>query len=260
MPFRQCKFIAMAALLALTSWAVCMAQGDSLLQQLQPTGYVNDFASVFNPAQRQSLENLLTELDEKTRAQIAVVTVRSLDGGEIQDFANRLFEGWGIGERGSDRGMLFLTAIEERRIWVEVGYGLEGQFPDARVGRLLDQEVTPHFRQGDYAAGLTAGAARAAGEIAAEAGVELTGRVAVPAVSVSTGEPRALSCGEIIFILVLLAVGLPILIRHPWLLFFLLSSGRGGGGGFGGGFGGGGGGFGGFGGGMSGGGGAGRSW
>lgn len=246
-------------LLILAGAGMVAGQDVGSLETLRPTGYVNDFAGVFPAEQRLQLESVLGELDRKTGAQISVVTVASLQGEEIRDFANRLFERWGIGRRGDDRGMLFLAAVEDRRIWVEVGYGLEGDFPDARVGRLLDEAVIPRFRAGDYAGGLTAGSLEVAFRLAEGAGVTLEG---APERPLAEAEPRPMTCGElVIFVLFLLVAGY-VFVRHPWLLVMLLASGGGGGrrsgGGFGGGFGGGG--FGGFGGGSSGGGGAGRSW
>jgi uncharacterized protein len=258
----RCRLLTIVLLLV-AAGGLAAAQEAGLLESLQPTGHVNDFAGVFAADQRQQLETTLRELDAKTGAQIAVVTLPALQGEEIRDFSNRLFERWGIGRRGDDRGMLFLAALEDRKIWVEVGYGLEGLFPDARVGRLLDEHVIPRFREGDYAGGLSAGALAAAARIAAEAGVTLEG---APAGGVAGPvETRPMTCGELAVAVVFLMVAAYVLIRHPWLLILLLSSGSGGRGGSlrSGGFGGGGfggGGFGGFGGGSSGGGGAGRSW
>ncbi len=256
---RARKTVGAAVLVVLATLA--FGQSDALLQKLQPTGYVDDFAGVFKPAQRTSLEGYLQELDQKTGAQVAVVTLQSIDGGEIRDFANRLFEKWGIGKKGDDRGLLILTVLDQRRIWVEVGYGLEPLLPDARVGRILDQSVMPYFRRGDLADGLIAGAQAYGAVIAEQAGVQITQGIAQPRPeAVGTGAHQ-LSCTELLLIGLALLIFIPIIMRHPWLLLFLLNSGRGGGfggGGFGGGFGGGG--FGGFGGGMSGGGGAGRSW
>ena len=231
--------------------------GDTLLNQLEPGGYVNDFANVMG-AERGQLEPLLAELEQKTGAQVTLVTLPSLQGGEITDFANRLFERWGIGRAGEDNGVLILTSIEERRIWIEVGYGLEPIIPDARAGRILDEAVIPFFREEQFGTGMAAGAASIASIIAADAGVELTGAVAIPTPRQTQGQRSPLS-GLLRFLFLLILI--PIFIRNPWLALFLLSSGRGGGFGGGGfGRGGGGGGFGGFGGGMSGGGGAGRSW
>jgi len=231
---------------------------QELYQRLNPTGYVNDFAGVFRPEQRQDLEQYLAELERRTTSQIAVVTVPSLEGNEIQDFANRLFERWGIGRKGKDNGALLIAAIQDRKVWIEVGYGLEPLIPDARAGRILDQYVIPYFKQDDYGAGLSEGARAIAGIIAQEAGVQLDGAPARGSPQ-PVGESRGIGCLGYIIIAVLILV----FIRHPFLLLFLLQilgSGGGGGGRRGGGGGFGGGGFGGFGGGSSGGGGAGRSW
>ncbi len=91
---------------------------------------------------------------EKTGAQLAVVTLASLDGGQIDDFANKLFKQWGIGQQGKDNGLLLIVAMKERRSRIEVGYGLEGIIPDALAGRILDHKLRPRFRRQQYAAGL----------------------------------------------------------------------------------------------------------
>jgi uncharacterized protein len=83
---------------------------DKLLNSLQPRGFVNDFANVISSSDEQRLTSMITELRQKTGAEIAVVTVQSLDGGEIADFTNRLFEKWGVGQKGKDNGLLFLGA------------------------------------------------------------------------------------------------------------------------------------------------------
>ncbi len=109
------------------------AQTDALLNGLEYEGHVNDFAAVMG-AQTAALEALLIELEQKTGAQVAVVTLPSLDGGEPADFAVRLFERWGIGQVGQDNGLLILTAIEDRAVRIEVGYGLEPIIPDGLAG------------------------------------------------------------------------------------------------------------------------------
>jgi uncharacterized protein len=235
--------------------APASAQTDALLNSLEPQGHVSDFAGVMGP-QRAGVEALLAELQQKTGAEVAVVTLTTLDDGEPADFANRLFERWGIGPADSDRGILLLTAIEDRAVQIEVGYGLEPLITDAGAGRILDEQVLPYFRQMRYGEGLAAGAATLARIVAEDAGVELTGQSAVPT---RPQEESRSPLGGVLRLLFLLLL-IPIIIRNPWLALLLLSGGgrhnRGGGG-----FGrGGGGGFGGFGGGMSGGGGAGRSW
>jgi uncharacterized protein len=224
------------------------ADTDSLLASLRPQGYVSDFAGVMSPADREATERLLTDLERSAGNQIAVVTVKSLDGGQIDDFATRLFERWGIGHKGRNDGILLLAAIEERKIRIEVGYGMEGHLPDAAAGRLIDQHVLPAFRLGDPSGGLRAGALALADVAAQAAGVEWSARSSPAA----PPPPAHIGWGHVVFLILVILV----LIRYPWLFLLLLqSSGSSrGGGGFGGG------GFGGFGGGLSGGGGASRGW
>lgn len=243
------RFFVIASMIFLAGWQPLRADSDSLLRSLKPSGYVSDFAGVMNPADRAATERLLTELEQKTGAQVAVVTLKSLDGGQIADFSTRLFERWGIGQKGKDNGILLLGATEEgrgNRLRIEVGYGLEGLIPDAAAGRILDTFVLPGWTQGQYGTALANGAAALAQRIAADRGIALSG---IPEAVRQVPEKRGFPLANIILLLIFI----PIVIRHPWILLMLLSSG---GGSRGGGFGGGG--FGGFGGGMSGGGGASR--
>ena len=249
------KFVTTTALVLLAACAAMAAGPDRMLESLQPEGYVNDFAGVMQAADRTALTRILTELEQKTGAQTAVVTVTSLDGGQIDDFASRLFERWGIGQRGKDNGLLLIASIEDRKVRIETGYGLEGVLTDAAAGRLLDQYVIPAFRRGDYSRGLRDGAMALAAVAASDAGVALTG---VPDQTRYARSIRSDGGGGGILQFVVFLIFMVAVIRHPWLLLLFLSGGRGGGFSAGGGFGGGG--FGGFGGGLSGGGGASRGW
>ena len=157
-PVKTSRWLLAPLLLLLSSQSQAQVESDTLLESLKPQGYVSDYAGVMNANLRRSLEGRLRELEQKTSAQIAVVALRSLKGGEIRDFANRLFERWGVGRKGRDNGVLILASLEDRKIWVEVGYGLEGILPDARVGRILDQAVLPEFRHGRHGGGLARGA------------------------------------------------------------------------------------------------------
>ena len=125
----------------------------------RPQGFVSDFAGIIDPAARASLENRLTQLSKDTGAEVAVVTVVSLNGDTIEDYAARLFADWGIGQKNEDNGVLFITSLEDKKVRIEVGYGLEPVITDGRSGRILDNDVLPSFRDGDYSSGIIAGAA-----------------------------------------------------------------------------------------------------
>jgi uncharacterized protein len=217
-------------------------------------GYVTDNANVLTPEHRAALESVLTELDQKTSAQIAVVSVTSLDGRDVSEYAVDLFAKMKIGRKGKDNGVLFLVAPNERKMRIEVGYGLEGLLPDGRVGRILDENVLPYFKAGRLSDGTVSGALTVAQIIAQDAGVALSLNAPRP-------PPREENRKNSLKTWIVLIIVLLILLRNPFLGYLLINRGGGGwGGGSGGGGGFGGGGFGGFGGGSSGGGGASRGW
>ncbi|MFI5069293.1 MAG: TPM domain-containing protein [Terriglobales bacterium] len=93
--------------------------------QLKPTDYVNDFAHVIDQNTVTQLDDLCKQIDEKAHAQIAVVTINSLDGEDVEKFAVDLFQKWGVGSKSSDKGVLILVAVKDHKYWTEVGYGLE---------------------------------------------------------------------------------------------------------------------------------------
>ena len=131
-----------------------------------PAGYVNDFAGVLSPGTVQSVDSLCARVDRQAHAQIAVVTIKTLDGDQsIEEFATALEEKWKVGAKGTDRGILMLLVMSPRRGRIEVGYGLEGILNDAKVGD-IGRAMAPYARQGDYnravplGAGLVATAAR----------------------------------------------------------------------------------------------------
>ncbi|MDF7807891.1 TPM domain-containing protein [Pontiellaceae bacterium B12219] len=240
--------------------AVTAGASDRLLNSLNPKNgvAVYDYANVISASDKRQLESMIDELEQKTGAEIAVVTLQSLDGGQIDDFTNRLFEKWGVGQKGKDNGLMFLAAMQDRKMRIEVGYGLEGAIPDSKAGRIRRDVITPYFKANQPGKGITAGIAVLSQEIAKEYGVQLTGsamQYRYPANARSRGsEPKEVHP----LLLLLFGVGFVIFaIRHPHLAMLLLLSGGGGRGGGGGGFGGGGGGFGG---GMSGGGGSSGGW
>jgi uncharacterized protein len=142
------------------AWAIIPS--DALLQSLKPRGYVNDFAGILKPAERQALEDRATQLQQKTGAQLAVLILKSLDGGEIDDFTNKLFSRWGIGQKGKNNGIMLMVAIDDHKARIEVGYGLEPILPDALAGRVRSEQLFPAFKRQAYAAGLNAAVARIA--------------------------------------------------------------------------------------------------
>ena len=129
---------------------------------------VNDFAEFLEPVEERALERKLQTYADTTSTQIVVVTVQDLGGMDSQEFALEIGRTWGVGQEGRDNGIVFLVSRAERQIRIEVGYGLEGVVPDALASRIIRDVVTPSFKQGQFFAGINAGAdlimAAAAGE------------------------------------------------------------------------------------------------
>ena len=135
---------------------------DALRERLQHNGDINDFAKVLTPADKAALAERCRALREKTGAGFVVVVIDSLEGGQIDEFANKLFKQWGIGQKGKDNGLLLLVSMRDHKARLEVGYGLEPIIPDALAGRILDEQLFPAFKQQRYAEGLKAAVNRAA--------------------------------------------------------------------------------------------------
>ena len=123
----------------------------------QLRGRVNDYAGVMQPNQVQSLEAQLAQLERDTGHQVAVLAIPTLDGEDIEGFSIRVAESWKIGKKGFDDGVILVVAIKDRRLRLEVGYGLEGLLPDAIAKRITADYIVPRFRQQDYAGGIGAG-------------------------------------------------------------------------------------------------------
>ena len=220
----------------------------------KPTGLVNDFANILKPQTKTQITNLLTDLKGKTGVEIAVVTMSDIGGQDYTDYTNRLYENWKIGKKGTDEGLLIFLTVKERKIRIEVGYGLEGLLPDGKVGTILDNYVVPLLKKGDFDGGINNAALVTSAIIAQDKGVQIgtASRIRkVPKVS-----KKSLLGALIPLLIIFLLFGRKFGFWQTLFLFSMLS-GRGFGG-FGGGMGGGG--FGGFGGGLSGGGGAGRGF
>lgn len=228
----------------------------------KPTGAVNDFAGVIPTQYADPMENLAREVLEKTGTSIVVAALKTIGDNDPNDYTNRLYKAWGVGKKGEDRGVLIFLAVQERRVRIETGYGVEGILPDGLAGELLDRYAIPAFKVGDFGKGLYETMAAVSTVVAKAAGVSLTGAPSPQPQKRQVRTERGLGIGQTV--LLILAAFFLLGTRQgramlPWLLLLLMNSSgrRGGGGGFGG-FGGGG--FGGFGGGSSGGGGADRGF
>jgi len=232
-----------------------------------PQGLINDFADVIPPAYEQRMNALAQEVLEKAEAALTVVTLQDIGGANIDEYTNKLYEHWGVGKKGEDRGAMILVALKERKIRLEIGYGLEGIIPDGLAGQIRDQAIVPYLKKGEFGPGLFNGLSALSGIIAKDRGIKLAGKPDTPDVRQTGSSRRSRTIYGILPFLFLLFIFL-FLFRSgrmgmgTFFLLMLLGGGRGGFGGrgsmggHGSGFGGFGGGFGGFGGGMSGGGGA----
>ena len=255
------------------------AQQPSKTLKLSPQDYVNDFAGVINLQTKQKLDAVCGEVDRKAHAQVAVVTVTSLNGETVDQFSIDLAMGWGIGPKGNKRGVLILLAPTEHKYRIEVGYGLEPILPDGKVGT-IGREAVPLLRDSDYNGAVLLMTRRVAETIAADQNITLASLSDVPNPPAPKrpsggGRPNIFSVIFTLFWIFFVLFWVVGAFRRgnyrgrgrggfvgPW--FFggggFGGGGFGGGGSWGGGGGGGGGGFGGFGGGSFGGGGASGSW
>ena len=227
----------------------------------QPRGAVNDFANLIDPASEEKMEALAREVLQKTGTAIVVVTVPTIgEGEETSMYVNKLYQAWGIGKKGEDKGVLIFLTVKERKIRIETGYGVEGVLPDGLVGEIRDKYFRPQLQAGNYGRAFYDTMYVLSSYIAKDANVQLNGSPAPVRPGARTEQK-----GFNIFSLIILMIAAFLLLGTrtgrsvlPWLLLLLMSGGGRGGGGYdddyGGGFGGG---FGGFGGGSSGGGGAG---
>ena len=248
-----------------------LVSAQSIPPRPNPPRLVNDLANLMQPGEADALERKLVAYNDSTSSQIAVVTVPNLDGDEIANYAQQLYESWGIGQKGKSNGILILVAQQERAARIQTGYGLEGAVPDALAKRIISNTLVPAFRQNQYYAGLDRATdqliALAKGEYKADpADVQPRGQRG------NSGPPFWLIIGILVLVFIMLRKrgggggrggrgnrGFGGGFVPP--IIFGGGGFGGGGGGFGGGFGGGGGGgFGGFGGGSSGGGGASGNW
>ena len=216
-----------------------------------PSHHVVDLANIITDDIENSLNRYLKELEQKTTAQVVVLTIQSLEGESIDDFSiTTAHDRWKIGQKGKDNGVLLVVVLKDRKYRFEIGYGLEGTLPDSLVGSIGRTYLVPYFKQGEYSKGIAAATLSTINEIASSHGVKITG---MPQVQGHRQQPSEQQGGPVrtIFTFLILIGAIILFIKNPRLfLLFLMASAMGGRrndgwGSGGGGFSGGGGGFGG---------------
>lgn len=150
---RRFLFIILLSLLLFYS----IAWSDIQLPDPSKEFYVYDAANIIDSEVENYIIKTNEVLYEKTDAQVVVATIESLNDLDIKEYASLLFEKWGIGSSEFDNGVLILIAPNEKKIWIEIGYGLEGVLPDGKVGRIIDKNISPYFKEENYSEGVFQG-------------------------------------------------------------------------------------------------------
>jgi uncharacterized protein len=217
----------------------------------KPTQYVVDLADIIDNTIELKLNAHLRELEQKTTAQVVVLTVLSLEGESLEDFSiSTAHDRWQIGQKDKDNGVLIVIALQDKQYRFEIGYGLEGMLPDSLVGSIGRKFIVPYFKKGDYSNGIYTATLAVINTIASDKSVEITGMPKLNTDIYAKRNEKSSSIIQTIFALLFLFGAIILFIKNPrlFLLLLLASSlggGRRGGWSSGGGFSGGGGGFGG---------------
>jgi uncharacterized protein len=255
-------------LLLLLVFTSFVAGAQNIPAPPNPPRLVNDFANVMTADQKQDLESKLVAYDDSTSIQIAVVTIQTTGDYAIEDYALKILRDWKVGNKKTNNGLVILAAIQDHKVFIATGYGMEGVLPDATLKEIIENEIVPNFRQNNYYRGF---------DLATDALIQAShGEYKAPE-GYNQHKGRGSGGGDIFGIIIFIIIILVLISRGggrggggmfsrsgvlPFIIGNMIgSAGRGGwSGGGGGGWSGGGGGFGGFGGGSGGGGGAGGSW
>jgi uncharacterized protein len=258
-------------LLSLLVFTCLVAAAQDIPASPNPPRLVNDFAHVMTADQVEELESKLVAYDDTTSIQIAIITVPTTGDYAIEDYALKILRDWKVGNKKTNNGMVVLAAIQDHKVYIATGYGMEGSIPDITAKQIVEDEIVPNFRQQNYYQGFN---------LAADAIIKASHGEYVAPSGYDQRKHRGSGGGNILGVIIFFVIIIILISRGggrgggggmfnrsgvlPFLIGNMLGGmGRGGGGwsgGGGGGFGGGGGGFGGFGGGSGGGGGAGGSW
>jgi uncharacterized protein len=156
-----------AAALLITFFLLPVA-GANALDVPQLKGRVNDYAGILSAPARKHLDAVLADLEQTDSTQIVVLTLPSLEGENLEQFSIRVAETWKIGQKGLDNGAILLVALKERKIRIEVGYGLEGRLTDLVAGRIIRNVIVPRFKTGNFDQGIAAGVAAMIGVVRGE--------------------------------------------------------------------------------------------
>ena len=232
----------------------CAARGEIPV----PEGLLNDFANVISPEYKEKISALLNEIEQKTSAEICVVTSSSIEPYDENEYAQMLFDSWKIGKKGKDNGALILLAVKEKRWRIHTGYGVEGILPDGVCGEIGRKYMVPYFKDGKYSEGLYSGVTAVASIISKDAHITLANLSGIRSFKEKSQDVFGDATGLFVPLFIFLFLNIALFSNRRKRGRETQGGGYQSGGFYGGGFGGfGGGGFGGFGGGMSGGGGAG---
>jgi uncharacterized protein len=120
-------------------------------------GRINDYAGILDQREERQLENYLAQFENASSIQIAILTIKSLEGEDLEDYSIRVADAWKLGQKSDDNGVLLLIALQEKKLRIEVGYGLEGSLTDAKSGYIIRNYITPYFKKGDFYSGIAAG-------------------------------------------------------------------------------------------------------
>lgn len=167
------RSIAWVALLAIVLHALALTAAPVIPSPDGSHFYVLDQAGVLSDAGVYNMQAVSSQLAARTKAQVVVVTVRSLQDIPLEEYALEILRQWGVGDKELHNGVVMLVAIDDRQSRIEVGYGLEGALPDAKTGRIQDEYMIPYFKAGEYEQGIRQGFAAVANEIAKEYNIAL---------------------------------------------------------------------------------------
>jgi uncharacterized protein len=217
------KVIKLAVILLAFSFCLCGCTVEDGLPKATEYFYVNDFAGIIDDSEEANMVSKAAALAEATTAQVVVVTVDSLDGEEISNYALELGREWGVGDEEADNGIVILLSTGDREVYIAVGYGLEGALPDSKTGRIIDIYGLEHFKADNFSQGIIAISDAVINEVYIEYGLEpQSGYVSIDNITMDnsleeSGGSVAISWLVLIIIILLVSV----LNRRGGGMFFL---------------------------------------